>query len=152
MRIAVQEPVSRPPWNLGKEFKPDVPEFASIPSTELAWAAGFFDGEGYTGVRYKPRSCTLYVDVSQTDPRPLYRLMKAIGGKVRGPYPRVGNQKGVYRWQGGDKGTAVALARMIPYLSEPKLEQYDRAREIRALAREGFFLSKNQNIESEDQA
>ena len=62
---------------------------------ELAWAAGFIDGEGCFGFytyKQKPRT-TLYgmvkLDVSQANREPLDRLQKALGvGNVSGPHKR----------------------------------------------------------------
>ena len=67
---------------------------------ELAWAAGFFDGEGYTGYRaatgaprkdgsYRPGGYRhVQVDVRQVDRQALDRFQAAVGGvgKVGGPY------------------------------------------------------------------
>lgn len=62
---------------------------------ELAWAAGFIDGEGCFGFyTYTQRSKpTLYgmlkLDVSQANREPLDRLQKALGvGHVTGPHKR----------------------------------------------------------------
>lgn len=54
---------------------------------ELAWAAGFFDGEGYVGLahqHWKDRCRRqLHAHIAQTDPRPLERFQAAIGfGRV----------------------------------------------------------------------
>lgn len=62
---------------------------------ELAWAAGFFDGEGYIHTSHRKRNniaqrrvySTFAVDVRQVDRRVLDRFQAAVGvGKVRGPY------------------------------------------------------------------
>lgn len=55
----------------------------------LAWAAGFFDGEGCVriGVQYKPGKSTpamiLSASISNTDPRPVTILCKAFQGARR---------------------------------------------------------------------
>lgn len=63
---------------------------------ELAWAAGFFDGEGYAKFGSDKRNVhqggrlvytTLRIDVRQTDRRVLDRFRAIVGvGKVYGPY------------------------------------------------------------------
>lgn len=60
---------------------------------ELAWAAGFFDGEGCCRARRHgtlaktPRRFQLVLDVSQKDRRVLDRFRRAVGvGAVYGPY------------------------------------------------------------------
>lgn len=59
---------------------------------ELAWAAGFFDGEGHA--RKTPRGA-LSLAVSQADsPELLDRLVRALGvGVVYGPYTHKGRPK-----------------------------------------------------------
>ena len=63
--------------------------------TELAWAAGFFDGEGYiTGRPQRQRANgleraypRLRIAVAQCDPEVLNRFLGAVRlGKVKGPY------------------------------------------------------------------
>jgi hypothetical protein len=52
---------------------------------ELAWAAGFFDGEGHVGASTKRRD--IYLAISQVDRRVLDRFRSAVGvGAVHGPY------------------------------------------------------------------
>lgn len=96
---------------------------------ELAWAAGFFDGEGSIQLR---RGTMLQLYVGQTDPRPLERFAAAVGaGKVRGPYGpyarngKPNNWKPMYAWQLGGRKAESVFATLRPYLSEPKREQYD---------------------------
>lgn len=68
---------------------------AELNQTELAWAAGFIDGEGCFGFytyKQKPR-LTVYgmlkLDVSQAHQEPLDRLFQVLGvGHVTGPHIR----------------------------------------------------------------
>jgi hypothetical protein len=63
---------------------------------ELAWAAGFFDGEGHAGFHRRPRITqtggrqtysAIVLDIRQTDRRVLERFQNAIGlGRIYGPY------------------------------------------------------------------
>ena len=119
-------------------------------STELAWAAGFFDGEGCTFMAhstvrpkdkryrnnpvYKINTPTLAI--CQVDRRPLDRFVAAIGeGKVSGPYrAKTANSKPYHRVQveGRDRVCRI-LTKLWPYLSAPKREQ---ARAAWALERE----------------
>lgn len=104
-------------------------------STERAWAAGFYDGEGSTGVtsrtsgRYTYRY--LQVSVAQKDRRPLDRFVAAIGpANVRGPYTgkqKLGGPTYQVTYTGSRAEDAIAL--LWPYLSEPKREQIERKRE-----------------------
>ncbi len=106
-------------------------------SVELAWAAGFFDGEGSVTVHRKSNRrgerdgrMDLRISIMQCDPRPLQRFLDAVGSvkSVRGPYQRNRgrNERDVYciEWS-GTKAYPV-LEKIWPYLSEPKKEQSHR--------------------------
>ena len=97
---------------------------------ELAWCAGFFDGEGCTYVylrRFK-RSKSVWAiraQISQVDIRPLLRFKEAT--KISKIYKRLKN--------GREINELIALTfeevqqcmiLLWPYLSEPKKEQYKR--------------------------
>lgn len=97
---------------------------------ELAWAAGFWDGEGYSGlVRIKNKKAAMrpIATVAQTDIRVLERFKNAVGlGQIRGPYqPSNPNASPSYQWSSG--GTFTRLLKMYeclsPYLSDVKLNQ-----------------------------
>lgn len=94
---------------------------------ELAWAAGFFDGEGSIGVIR--RDGTLHVQIGQNDPRPLDRFARAVGtGQVRGPYgPYLPGRKPQWKFTAYGVEAAAVMDRLMPYLSGPKQEQYRRA-------------------------
>lgn len=101
---------------------------------ELAWSAGFIDGEGTFGVqRQSGRKDIMYLQATQVDRRVLDRLRDAMGlGKVYGPYqynrPGYRNNKPYfyYRLTGDEK--VVSAAKMLwPYLSEVKRLQFIEA-------------------------
>src|SRR6266508_3519881 len=99
-------------------------------SHELAWAAGFFDGEGTVGCGHMQpdKRPHLHLSVSQADVRPLKRFQLAIGGfgRIRGPfYPNraLGHlgRKPMFQLQIGSFETIQAtVAFMWRWLSEPK--------------------------------
>lgn len=83
---------------------------------DLAWAAGFFDGEGCISIqRSGSLPHHLYLSVSQVDPRPLARLMSAFGGTVRRVKPR-NNQRPYSTWQITGRKAADALANIYEFL------------------------------------
>jgi hypothetical protein len=90
---------------------------------ELAWAAGFFDGEG--SVYFTGKYITLAI--TQADRRPLDRFRAALDlGTVRGPYrleksPYFVYTAGVYEIQ-------PVIEKLWPLLSEPKREQITNAK------------------------
>ena len=103
--------------------------------TELAWAAGFFDGEGSTSIHPNVVNMRTYfflcMQLTQTGdilPYTLERFRKAVGeGKVYGPYTPAGlGSLPVWKWQ-VQKGLSVRLVgdRLRPYLSPNKITQFD---------------------------
>ena len=103
--------------------------------TERAWAAGFFDGEGYVGIRRDKRpgrTLTLQIGIEQVDIRPLLRFKAAVGWSgypVQRPARRAPARQPIYRIIMGHQDTLRTFAAMWPWLSEPKREQFTRAME-----------------------
>jgi len=80
---------------------------------ELAWAAGFFDGEGCFS--FSVASNYVCVSISQTELEPLERFTRAVGvGWVLGPYDLRKNDRWirkpqwVYRANGYERVQAIA--------------------------------------------
>lgn len=102
---------------------------------ELAWAAGFFDGEGTVSQTTAKGTHKRYliVRLAQTDRRPLERFAAAVGhGRVNGPYTHTkgeGRWSDFYTWQAGGSKAEMVLAKLDPFLSAPKREQAERVRE-----------------------
>jgi hypothetical protein len=97
--------------------------------TELAWAAGFFDGEGSTGTHN--RALRLYLAQSETTT--LERFQRAVGGlgyiRARRPPPQAHWQQ-EYDWCCSRYAECRAvLDALWPFLSWPK-----RAQALRAIA------------------
>lgn len=138
----------------------------------LAWAGGFFSGEGYTGLNKfntkdkKGRDRSHYkrypsMNISQTgNGEELHRFNKAVGnmGTVRGPYgPYSTTRKSYYQLTITSFGKVQATIAMLwPFLSIVKqaqannvlkkfLEQPDRAAEILRThcKREHEYIKKN---------
>lgn len=105
----------------------DYDDFTSHEPTDLAWAAGFIDGEGTFYARaQQPSTRTsahrqLSLAVTQVDRRPLDRLVALFGGRIDGPY------NGAYRWSVTSHARVrAAIEALYPYLSV-KREQADEA-------------------------
>lgn len=104
---------------------------------ELAWAAGFIDGEGCIQYRVRQRtrgrheySLSLYV--GQVDPRPLRRLQALFGGSVGLKDPAKGeSRRPIYYWRVVYATADAALRQLLPYLSV-KREQAELALQLRA--------------------
>ena len=95
------------------------------PITEIAWAAGLFDGEGTTCVHRPRREATpairMVLSQKDTGPEILLRVQSALGvGNVRQRADRLG----VWIWVcTTHEGCKIALGLMWPYLSSPKRNQ-----------------------------
>jgi hypothetical protein len=98
--------------------------------TELAWAAGFFDGEGcVTGFITRGGEFNLNLIVAQSSTTEhLERFRDAVGyGTISGPYSRDDDSRRQpsFHWNcSGRRGHAV-MALLRPYLCSPKLWKYD---------------------------
>lgn len=117
---------------------------------ELAWAAGFFDGEGtitLTG-RRAVRHHNFMVAIKQSVgsdaavPDVLARFQAAVGaGKIGGPYidrpTRQGfspNRRPSFTWYAIDAEADLVLARLWPQLGSVKRAQAARVREAHRAA------------------
>jgi len=91
---------------------------------ELAYFAGFFDGEGCVGIK-KPsnrRNCHApYISVSQVRPEVLLKLKAAFGGNVR--FASKCGKNGIWCWQVVGMKRVLEFLRLIePYLIVKKAE------------------------------
>lgn len=98
-------------------------------STELAWSAGFFDGEGCTTFHSEKQKRYPRLRIGQSGDNGnevLERFKTAVGeGKVYGPYPIAKNQTKI-RWTfqvAGNKKVSRVLYQLWPYLSSEKKQQ-----------------------------
>ncbi len=118
---------------------------------ELAWAAGFFDGEGcFTISKDYP-----HINIGQTDIEVLDRFRNAVGiGKVYGPYAAPFDKKNWRpQWYYGvtGKNQIEKIYELIgPYLSSIKKEQYQRVMEkSKPVARPGYCRKNLHLLESD---
>jgi hypothetical protein len=95
---------------------------------ELAWAAGFFDGEGNTGSAW---SSPIHVQVSNTDLRLLQRFWAALGvGRISGPYTLKNRPQNRPHWHWAAtsfEDAQAAIALLWVWLSESKRKQAAKA-------------------------
>jgi hypothetical protein len=120
---------------------------------ELAWAAGFFDGEGCTNTAVrKDGSSSIRLVVDQSDdngvPETLIRFQKAIGGlgSINGPQIRP-NRKPKYVFVVAKYiEVQLVLSLLWPYLSTPKRKQATRS--IIKLELDGFWRLARMTDES----
>ena len=101
--------------------------------TELAWAAGFFDGEGSTANARNGKYHRVLISVSQTTLEPLERFRDALGGlgNIHGPYQRTdprftGVIKPFWVYQCQAQGEVRAVYETLkPWLCSIKREQME---------------------------
>lgn len=86
--------------------------------TDIAWAAGFFEGEGHVKAVVRGRSKSyISIDVSQVYREPLDKLQELFGGKVYGPYgPYATNKQAYFLYTAYNTKAVNALTLMMPYL------------------------------------
>jgi hypothetical protein len=82
--------------------------------TDIAWAAGYFDGEGSVSIPLKSQKWPyLQVAISCKDARPLRRIQNLFAGAVT----KDNRSGGCFRWQVQSR-EAIAFMKLIrPYLS-----------------------------------
>ena len=91
---------------------------------DLAWAAGFFDGEGHIAIhrsrQYGKRqpSYSLQIMVAQVDKSLCPRLQSILGGKVTRYAMKQGGNRAPFKWVWRVHGQTAsqALSDMLPYL------------------------------------
>lgn len=93
--------------------------------TELAYLAGFFDGEGCVSVRRSNDSYSMAVEVTQLNPSPLIRFQKRFGGRVYMKRDKRGYRP-LFAWQIVASGAVKVLEALRPYL-DGKAEEADVA-------------------------
>ena len=105
-----------------------------IPATDLAWAAGFLDGDGhfcFTGPRKWGRG-RIVIGATQVRREPLERLQAILGGKIWGPHKfihRAGRPPTMaHQWSaGGSERVLELIELLVPWLSIPKRQQVLKA-------------------------
>jgi hypothetical protein len=93
----------------------------------LAWAAGFFDGEGNTSISWSndPPRPYIKLSVSQITLEPLERFQKAIlgHGNIYGPFIRPSSQP-IWTWQTTNfEDSQFSFGLLFNWLSSPKKNQ-----------------------------
>ncbi len=124
-----------------------------LPAAELAWSAGFFDGEGHVGVRYKKRPGNnhpwfmLSVVVTNTHLGSLERLKNLFGFGTIHKKKLIDGRRQTYVWILSDRQAEMFLLSVQPY-SVVKSEHIKAALEYRLLGqRKPYQLVPRENYE-----
>ena len=91
---------------------------------QLAWAAGFFEGEGHVQIskslrridRYSPHY-TMNVEVANTNPLPLHQFHSLFGGSIyERKQSKLPNRAKLFRWSLSGNAASGFLKAISPYL------------------------------------
>jgi len=90
-----------------------------------AWAAGFFDGEGYVGVRLNGHGRGRYLEckASNTEREPLDVLRQHWGGSISSHRSSAVGAKPAWQWTITSRAAGLFLVAIEPYLVTPKNQQ-----------------------------
>jgi len=118
----------------------------NLSKTDLAWAAGFIDGEGYIGIRPVKSSpdtkgnphLQLRIIVSNTRPLAILKLVSMFGGDSWIRPPAKAGHRTQYVWQVFSRAAEDVLKEIQPYLVI-KSEQADTALSYRATYPSGEY-------------
>lgn len=93
---------------------------------DLAWAAGFFDGEGFITIQKRKSKVNdkvyeghyLRIGINHVAIEPLQFIQKTLGGTIRiqNPDKVVGNRHQRHSWQMSTSDAAEALKKLMPFL------------------------------------
>lgn len=96
--------------------------------TDLAWAAGFLDGEGYFGIQRNKRvghdQLWIVVTAPQVDPLPLLKLRSLFGGAIYHRQSKSIASADQYDWHISNRLAARMLHLLFPYfvLKGPRVD------------------------------
>jgi hypothetical protein len=94
---------------------------ATCTQSEIAWAAGFIEGDGYIGKNGK----SPIIEVTQKQTWPLLKLQELFGGSIGKIHKQGINKASYHRWRICGKN-AMELAKNIePWLSPEKKKKLD---------------------------
>jgi hypothetical protein len=110
---------------------------------ELAWAAGFFEGEG--SVTITKRDDTLHVRAAQVDREPLVRLQNMFGGHIRDKCIKATrNNKPCLEWNICTLAVLRFFEAIEPYVVRPRVKERIR------VAREFYAIKTDRRLDKED--
>lgn len=116
---------------------------------ELAWAAGFFDGEGSTYARKVKGYAYLVLSVHQVELENLQKFQRALGmrGVINGPYGGPKRVSPIYQWTSCTfEDSQAVMAMLWPFLTTPKREQYKAA--LKTVKENPFFTYSKEDKQS----
>jgi LAGLIDADG endonuclease len=94
--------------------------------TELAWCAGFFDGEGCISC-VRTNGLTVRLDIDQKDRQVLDRFRKALGKDGFGLGIGLYRKGKLFQMYAHNSNAITIFNKIKPYLSPIKIEQGEKA-------------------------
>lgn len=108
-----------------------------IPVKDLAYLAGFFDGEGCVQFQKNanptPGTGGIRISIMNTDRKILQQFQQSFKGSLRLAKRRVSGYRTIFQWYAGGDNARRALRLLIPYLRE-KRPQAELALRLCAMA------------------
>lgn len=133
---------------------PEDSEEAPPSATDLAWAAGLFDGEGNVWIGQEG---TVQLKIDMMSSRPVWKIQKVLGGGVTTWNHKNGHT--VWRWRETGKEGVLRVVRLLtPFCQEKGFELLQaagvivgtfRADDARALVKRSREMKKNGKEEEE---
>lgn len=125
-----------------------------INNTDLAWAAGFFDGEGCVLIRnQKTRTQKLHtclrIAVVQVNPTPINKFKEFFGGHISYEKAKREGWHAGWRWEQDAKLAGNTLQQLLPYLKVKK-DVVELALEFQSKKKHGRKLTEA-NLQEEQQ-
>ena len=85
--------------------------------TDIAWAAGLFEGEGCIGLNRTNGRSYPQLQINLTDADVIRRFQRIVGGTLNGPYSTQGH-KDRWVWAANGLHARRVLATLAPFLGE----------------------------------
>ena len=112
---------------------------------ELAWAAGFFDGEGCVMIVKKRSAHAIRLAVCQVNPTPINLFKKFFGGHTLYSTPKNKNWHPQWKWEQDSKSAYETLTKLLPYLIVKK-DAVELALEFQKLKKKGRKITEQDLI------
>lgn len=94
----------------------------TIDLIDIAWAAGFIEGDGHIGWHdYKNKHGYPVITADQVNLEPLHKLHRIFGGKLYGPYKTYRQPRG--RWEVAGQKSIGIMFTLWSFLSREKQAQ-----------------------------
>lgn len=112
-------------WN-PTGMRRNVPNATRIPTeVDIAWAAGFLEGEGHfrRSTSARNRFGSEVVSAAQVNPEPLYRLQEFFGGGIYAKKRSKWGMNDIFEWKVSGERARILMRAVEPLMSIRRREQ-----------------------------